>query len=152
MMITPVSRSALPDPHRHAEFYADVPMKRLVAWIVDTVLIAVIVLAVLLLTAFTFVFLLPLVIVVVSFVYRYVTLARGSATPGMRLMAIEFLDHRGDRFGPGTAFFHTLGYVLSVAFVLPQIASIALMLTTERRQGLSDLVLGTVAVNRAARH
>lgn len=143
--------TALPHPERHAEFYADVPAKRLGAWIIDTILIGVIVAAFVLISALTFAFILPVLILTVSFVYRYVTLARWSATPGMALMAIEFLDIDGRPFRPGTAFAHTLGYVLSVSFVLPQIASVALMLTTERRQGLSDLVLGTVAVNRSAR-
>lgn len=150
--MTAMTFSAQPDPERHAEFYEDVPLKRLIAWGVDTVLIGLMVLLVLLMTAFTFTLILPLVILTVSFVYRFVTLARGSATPGMRLMAIEFLDQRGRRFRSGTAFAHTLGYSLSMAFVLPQMASVALMLATERRQGLSDLILGTVAVNRAARH
>ena len=34
---------------------------------------------------------------------------------------------------------------------MPQIISIVLMLTSPRAQGLSDHVLGTAAVNRAAR-
>jgi hypothetical protein len=46
---------------------------------------------------------------------------------------------------------HTLGYTLTIATLLPQLLSIALMLTGARGQGLSDLVLGTVAINRPAR-
>jgi hypothetical protein len=34
--------------------------------------------------------------------------------------------------------------------VLPQIVSIILMLTSERRQGLTDMFMGTAAINRAA--
>ena len=42
-MIPAYSRSAgLPDPDLHAEFYADVPLKRLLAFIVDSILIVVI--------------------------------------------------------------------------------------------------------------
>ena len=69
----------------------------------------------------------------------------------MRLMAIEFRDRTGRRFDLATAFLHTLGYTLTIATLLLQVLSIGLMLTSARRQGLSDLVLGTVAINRPAR-
>ncbi|MDZ4094173.1 MAG: RDD family protein [Paracoccaceae bacterium] len=141
----------LPDPDRHAEFYANVPMKRALAWGVDTVLIMVITAIIVPLTAFTALFFLPLLFLCVSFAYRTVALARNSATPGMRLMAIEFLDHRGRAFDLSTAFWHTLGYSIAIAFVLPQIVSAVLMLTGARAQGLSDLALGTVAINSPAR-
>jgi uncharacterized RDD family membrane protein YckC len=65
----------------------------------------------------------------------------------MRLMNIEFLDRNGQRFDAATAFLHTLGYSLSMAFVIPQILSVALMLISARGQGLTDHVLGTVAIN-----
>ena len=48
------------------------------------------------------------------------------------------------------AFLHTLGYTVSIGMPLLQVISIVLMLTTERAQGLSDHVLGTVALNRRA--
>lgn len=79
------------------------------------------------------------------------TLANGSATLGMRLMSIEIRRHDGQRLDLGTAVMHTLGYTLSMSFVLPQIASIILMMTGDRGQGLTDLVLGTAAINRSAR-
>jgi len=101
-------------------------------------------------TAFTAIFFLPLLFLVISFAYRTVTLARGSATPGMRLVAIEFRTHRGARFDTTMAALHTGLYLLSTSFVLPQIISIILMLTGPRAQGLSDLVLGTAALNRMA--
>lgn len=147
----PLSRSRLPDPDRHAEFYADVPMKRALAWVIDTVLIAVITLFIVPFTAFTALFFLPMLFLTVSFVYRSLSLASRSATPGMRLLAIEFLDHRGQRFDLTTAVLHTLGYTVSISMVLPQIVSALLMLTGARGQGLTDHALGTVAINRAAR-
>jgi uncharacterized RDD family membrane protein YckC len=69
----------------------------------------------------------------------------------MRLAAIEFRRFDGGPLDPLTAFLHTLGYTVSWAMVLPQLASIACMLVTPRGQGLSDLVLGTVAINRPGR-
>ena len=141
----------LPDPDRQAEFYADVPAKRLVAWLLDTLLISIITAVIVPFTAFTALFFLPLLFLVVGFVYRVVSLANRSATPGMRLAAIEFRTHRGERFDGGMALLHTIGYSLSMAMVFPQVISIILMLTSARKQGLSDLVLGSAVVNKNAR-
>ena len=143
--------SSLPDPEYQAEFYADVPVKRALAWGVDTILIALITLLVVPFTLFLGLFFLPVLYMSISFLYRTVGLARHSATPGMRLMAIEFRDRTGARFDRGTAFLHTLGYTLTIGTLLPQLLSIGLMLTTARGQGLTDMVLGTVAINKPAR-
>lgn len=144
-------RFALPDPQTQPEFYADVPMKRLVSWVVDMVLIAILCVLILPFTAFTGIFFFPFLILVVGFVYRVVTLANGSATMGMRFFGIEFRTQNGERFTLGTAFIHTLGYSISLSFFLLQIISIVLMLTSARAQGLTDHFLGTVAINKAAR-
>ena len=146
MLMTP--STDLPDPHFQAEFYADVAMKRLLAWIFDTVVITLLCFLILPFTAFTALFFFPLFFLVVGSAYRIVTLTNRSATWGMRLLAIEMRTLQAERFGLGTAVAHTAFYSLSMAFVLPQIISVVLMLTTPRAQGLSDLVLGTVALNR----
>jgi len=143
--------STLPDPEYQAEFYADVPVKRALAWGVDAILIALITALVVPFTLFLGLFFLPVLYMSISFLYRTVGLARHSATPGMRLMAIEFRDRTGARFDLGTAFLHTLGYTLTIGTLLPQLLSIGLMLTTARGQGLTDMVLGTVAINKPAR-
>ncbi|MCE8009451.1 RDD family protein [Aestuariivita sp.] len=140
----------LPDPETQAQFYDGVPVKRLLAWIVDTVLIVAISVAVLPFTAFTGLFFFPALVLVIGFAYRTVTLANGSATWGMQLFALEFRTMHGERFDLGTAFAHTLGYSLSIAAFPAQVLSIILMLTTARGQGLTDHVLGTVALNRRA--
>ncbi|MGI3212405.1 RDD family protein [Roseovarius tibetensis] len=140
----------LPDPERQPEFYADVPAKRLVAFVVDTLVILLISLLIVPFTAFTGLFFFPVLMAVVGFAYRVVTIARASATWGMGLMAIEFRAVDGARFSPGLAVAHTLGLTISFALPILQVISIVLMLTGARGQGLSDLVLGTVAVNRRA--
>lgn len=144
--------TTLPDPDRQAEFYADVPIKRALAWVVDAILIAIITMIVVPFTLFLSLFFLPALYLTISFLYRTISLARHSATPGMRLMAIEFRDRTGAKFDLGTAFLHTLGYTLTISTLLPQLLSMGLMLTTARGQGLSDLVLGTVAINKPARN
>lgn len=143
---------ALPDPKTQPEFYADVPVKRLVAWVIDMVLIAILCVLILPFTAFTGIFFFPFLILVVGFLYRVVTLANGSATIGMRFVGLEFRTQHGERFEFGHAFLHTLGYSVSLSFGILQVISIVLMLTTSRAQGLTDHVMGTVAINKAARY
>ena len=140
----------LPDPVIQPEFYADVPMKRLLAWLVDTILIALICLLILPFTAFTGLFFFPLLMLMVGFAYRVITIANRSATWGMRLMAIEFRTSQGERFGLGLATVHTLGTSFSFALPVLQVISVVLMMTTARGQGLTDHLLGSVALNRAA--
>lgn len=141
----------LPDPERHAAFYDGVAMRRGLAFGVDFLLTGAVTLFVVLATAFIALFFLPFVWLAVGFAYRWITLARGSATLGMRLFAIEFRRHDGTPLDGQTAFLHTLGFTLSWAFVVPQVVSAALMVMHPRGQGLTDLVLGTVAIRRSAR-
>lgn len=141
----------LPDPDTQAEFYADVPVKRAIAWVIDVLLVFAMALLISLLTVGIGFFIFGFLLLAIGFVYRTVSLANRSATLGMRLVSIELRTARGERFDLATAALHTLGYQLSMAFVLAQIASIVLMLTSPRAQGLTDHVLGTAAVNVAAR-
>lgn len=141
----------LPDPHYQPEFYADVPMKRLISWVIDTVIILLLVVVIIPFTAFTGLFFLPLLSLVVNFGYRVICLANGSATLGMRLTAIEFRTSRGESFDLSHALLHTLGYSLSWMFAPAQIVSMIFMASHERGQGLTDMALGTVALNRRAR-
>ncbi|MFD0858197.1 RDD family protein [Roseovarius aquimarinus] len=149
-MQTHATAAALPDPIAQPEFYEGVPTKRFLAWVIDALLICAFCVVALILTLGIGFFFLPALVLVVGLAYRIATLARGSATWGMALMAIELRRHDGSRLDPMTAALHSLGYAASMTFVLPQIASVVLMLITERRQGLSDIVLGTAMVNRAA--
>ncbi|WP_212524664.1 RDD family protein [Actibacterium sp. MT2.3-13A] len=142
--------NALPDPDYHAEFYADVPLKRLIAWLVDTLLIVLLTVLVLPFTAFTGLFYFPFLAMMVGFVYRVLSVAGASATPGMRLMAIELRNARGERLDLPQAALHTLLFTVFFSMMLPQVASLALMLTGPRAQGLHDLMLGTAAINRPA--
>ncbi|MEC8294510.1 MAG: RDD family protein [Pseudomonadota bacterium] len=140
---------ALPDPETQPAFYQDVSSKRLLAWVIDSVLIVGLTLLVLPFTAFIGILFFGFLMLMVGFAYRVVTIANGSATLGMRFLGIEFRKSNGDRFDLGMAFLHTLGLTVSFAMPLLQVISIVLMLTTARGQGLSDHVLGTVAINRA---
>lgn len=141
---------ALPDPHTQAEFYGDLPVKRFVAWLVDAAIILVLCLAALPFTFFLGLFFFPFLWLLLGFLYRWVTLSGGSATWGMRLVAIEFRRGDGARFDAATAFVHTLIYTVAMGTLLLQALSVALILLSPRRQSLADHLLGTAALNRAS--
>jgi uncharacterized RDD family membrane protein YckC len=138
----------LPDPMVQPEFYDSVVIKRGLAWVIDAVLILVLVVPAVVMTAFIGLFFLPFLFFLVGFVYRVATITGRSATWGMRLMSIEFRDQRGEHFDFSQAFMHTLGYTVSMSVFPLQLISIAMMFLTERGQGLTDMLLGTVAINR----
>ncbi|MEM7709704.1 MAG: RDD family protein [Pseudomonadota bacterium] len=140
--------TALPDPHHEAEFYSGVALKRGLAWVVDVSAITALTVVAGILTLTVALFFWPLVFLGIGLLYRIGSLVRSSATPGMRLMGIELRDHDGERLDGMQAGLHVLGYYASMTFVLPQLATIAAILTTPRRQGLTDFVLGTAAINR----
>lgn len=137
----------LPHPETHPEFYDDVVSKRFLAWLVDVLIIAILTVFLSVFTLFTALFIWPLFYAFISFLYRWTTLAGKSATFGMRLFAIEFRLNDGSKFDGGTAFLHTAGYFVSVAIIPAQLVSIAMMLLSQRGQGLIDSILGTAALN-----
>lgn len=142
--------SALPDPTRQAQFYDGVPVKRLIAWVVDSVVILALCLIAVLMTFFVGILIWPLLYLGIGFLYRVATLSGASATLGMRLAGIELRRHDGARLDGITALLHTLIYSVCIAFPLLQLGSVILMVTMPRGQGLPDMALGTVALNRRA--
>lgn len=142
--------SHLPDPERQHAFYDGVTVKRGIAWVIDFAIVWVLMIPVLIFTAGLGIFFMPLLFVLTGFAYRVLTIAGGSATWGMRIMAIEFRNAFGERLDLTQAFLHTLGYSISLSIPVIQIASVICMFVTERGQGLTDMALGTVALNRRA--
>ncbi len=145
------TRSTVP-----SEFYEDVATKRLIAWFIDIAVILMLSLPLilpLLLVGLLLIFplfLIPTILAVTGFLYRWATISSRSATWGMRLMAIELRGADDQRLKGSTAFWHTLGTALSFAFPLVQAVSVLFMATGERGQGITDMVLGTTMLNRAA--
>lgn len=140
--------AALPDPDYDHAFYDGVPAKRFFAWVIDIVLIGTITLVLGLLTLTLLLWIWPIVYFAVSFLYRSLCIAGGSATLGMRVMNIELRNAQGARLTPPEAAFHTGLYLVSWSFFILQMISIFLMATTARHQGLHDNLLGTAAINR----
>ncbi len=143
-------QGGLPDPDTEAQFYDGVPLKRLIAWAIDVTVIAILSLVLVPFTAFTALFYLPVFMALVGFLYRWASLGRLSATPGMRLVGIELRTAEGRRLDLMTALLHVAGYATSMAVFPLQLLSMALMVVTPRKQGLTDHVLGTAAIRRAA--
>ena len=140
--------TALPCPMRSPEHYDGVVAKRGLAWVVDVAAITAMTLTAGLLTLGVGLFFWPILFLVVGGLYRVSTLAGRSATWGMRLMGIELRGHDGQRLDGAQAALHVAGYYASVMFmILPALASVVAMFVTDRRQGLTDLVLGTAAIN-----
>lgn len=137
----------LPDPATKPQFYDGVLFKRAAAWGIDVVLVAFLCVLVLPFTAFTGLFFFPFLMLIVGFLYRWFTIAGKSATWGMRMMGIELRDHEGLRLQSGTALAHTAGYTFSVAMAPLQLISVIMMIVTVRKQGLTDHLLGTAAIN-----
>ena len=138
----------LPAPETHPEFYESVASKRLIAWIIDLAVIIIVGAILTPLTAFTALFFFPAFVMIVGFVYRVMTLASGSATWGMRLMAIELRQGDGSKLELTSAFLHTLGLYISFTFPLIQLASCVMMATQRSGKGVTDMILGTVMLNK----
>ena len=138
----------LPHPETHPEFYESVAPKRLIAWIIDLALIVIIGAILTPLTAFTALFFFPLFVAIVGFVYRVITLASGSATLGMRMMAIELRQSDGQKLEMFGALLHTAGLYISFALPFIQLVSCILMATHSSGKGVTDLILGTTMINR----
>lgn len=147
--------TALPDPAHRPELYDDTPTKRALAWMVDMAVVAtatvVATLLLILPTLGVAILAMPLIWIAIDFAYRCATLARGSATWGMRLFAVELRDHDDRPLDFGTALAHTALYLVAMAALPLQVLSAVMMLGTPRRQGLGDHLLGTAAVNHRAR-
>ena len=142
----------LPDPDLDRQFYDGVTSKRLVAWVIDVLVVAVFsILATLFVAIFTLgigFFLLPPIWLTASFVYRTLTIANRSATWGMRLMGIELRDRSGDRFDTMHAAIHTGIFMVSMASLIGWLVSVLMMVGSRLGQGLPDMILGSTAINR----
>lgn len=147
--------SVLPDPISQSDFYADVPTKRLMAWLFDWVLILCIALFTTLivgiLTLGIGLFFFFGLWALIAFLYPWVSLSGRSATPGMRLMGIELRNNLGLPLDGITALLHTVGTMICFS-TGAQIISIVMMLFTARKQGLVDMILGTAMMNKIARY
>lgn len=140
--------SGLPDPDKDPQFYDGVCFKRLLAWCVDVIIVALLTLGMIVLTLGTGVFIFFLLFLIANIGYRIFTLMRNSATVGMYLTGIEVRNGQGDKLSTSQATVHTLLYIIFAASVFPLILSCAMMVFSRYGQGIHDFILHTTIINR----
>ncbi|MFV2001368.1 MAG: RDD family protein [Paracoccaceae bacterium] len=149
-MISTDTQTGFPNPRTHSTLYDQIPKRRLFAFVIDSIIIVVLSLILIPFTAFSAIFFFSFFSLVVGVVYRTLTLAQKSATPGMRIMKIEFRTHLGERLSFNNALVTTLLFTASLWMVMPLLISAVMIVVSQRARGLSDLVMGTAVINRAA--
>jgi uncharacterized RDD family membrane protein YckC len=141
------------DPVAQPELFESVLSRRVVAFVIDAIIIVL-----LMIPAALIVFVLGVVTLGIGWILYgalfaivalgYVALTLGgpnSATVGMRWTGIEMRTWNGGPSFPLLAVMHALIFWFSVALLTPLILLVGLF--TARRQLLHDLLLGTVVVN-----
>jgi uncharacterized RDD family membrane protein YckC len=148
------------DPGASPELFEGVLSRRVIAFLIDFVIIAIpVVLAAMFIFAFGIVtlglgfalyWLLPPGTVIWALVYFGVTLGGArSATVGMRAMDLEMRTWYG-----APAYFvlgavHAIAFWFTVSFFTPFVLLVAFF--NQRRRLLHDIILGTVVINNAPR-
>lgn len=144
----------LPDPVIDPQFYAGAQARRLAAFAVDTLAIAalstVAILSIGLMTLGLGLLAAGPIWLTTGFLYRWLSIARWSATPGMRLTGVELRRLDGEVLDEAGAILHTAAFFGATLFALPQIASVALMATSPDGRGLHDRATGVALINRPA--
>ncbi|WP_069299376.1 RDD family protein [Neptunicoccus sediminis] len=136
-----------PDPRLDTQFYDGVPAKRLVAWVLDLIVVIGICLACIIASLGLMAFFIPLLALAANFCYRSFCLHKWSATLGMRALGIEVRNTNGDRLTTTQALFHTGLFIFIFMSVLGIFANILSILLNDKGQALHDLLLGTVVIN-----
>ena len=148
------------DPVTQPELFDGVLARRVIAFIIDVVILAVpVILAAMFIFAFGIVtlgigwalyWLLPPATVIWALVYFGMTLgSEASATIGMRVVDLEMRTWYG-----APAYFvlgavHAIVFWITISVLTPFVLLVAFF--NERRRLLHDILLGTVVINNAAR-
>lgn len=148
------------DPAAQPELFEGVLSRRIVAFLIDFIIIAIpIVLAAMFIFVFGIVtlglgfalyWLLPPATVIWAVCYFGLTLgSASSATIGMRAMDLEMRTWYGARSYFVLGAVHAIVFWLTVSALTPFVLLVAFF--NERRRLLHDILLGTVVINNAAR-
>jgi uncharacterized RDD family membrane protein YckC len=148
------------DPATTPEYFAGVLTRRVLAFLIDVVVIAVLVaFTAVFIFAFGFVtlglgwllfFLLPAATVIWAVLYNGFTLGSpASATIGMRVMDIEMRTWYGSPAYFVLGAVHAVAFWISVSALSPLVLLLGLF--NDRRRLLHDFLLGTVVINNEVR-
>ncbi len=141
------------DPRTQPELFDGILSKRIVAFVIDAVLIVLLmvpaglmILVLGLITLGIAWLLFPALFAIVALGYCAFTLGGyASATPGMRIIGVTLRTWNGQRMFPMLAVMHALIFWFSCGILTPLVLLVGLF--TPRRQLLHDLLLGVVALN-----
>jgi uncharacterized RDD family membrane protein YckC len=144
------------DPELHPDLYDGILAKRVVAFFIDVLVVALLMvpafLLVFILAVVTFglgLLLIPPLFAIVALTYVALTLGGpASATIGMRATNIEMRTGTGGRMFPLLAAMHALLFWFSVGILTPLVLVVGLL--SNRSRLLHDILLNTVMVNSAA--
>jgi len=144
------------DPATRPDLFDGVLSKRIIAFIIDAILIVCLMIPAALLVGVLGIvtlglgwLLYPPLFAIVALGYVALTMGGpSSATIGMRAAGIEMRTWNGQKMFPLLAIMHALIFWFSVGFLTPLVLLVALF--TRRKQLLHDLLLGVVALNAGA--
>ena len=146
------------DPGTQPELFDGILSKRIIAFVVDAILIvALMIPAFLVVLVLGFVtlgigwLLFPPLFAIVALGYVALTLGgSASATVGMRMAGIEMRTWSGQKMFPLLAIMHALIFWFSIGLLTPLILLVGLF--TYRKQLLHDILLAVVALNSGPLH
>ena len=149
------SRPDLPDPSTAPQLFDGVLQRRVIAFVIDTVILAVIATVILLVGAIAGIFTLGLAWLSLPFVIPlailgYYAMTLGSpmrATVGMSMMDIVLVPARGYPLDRWKILIHPLVFWITVWVAWP--VSLFVALFTPRQQMVQDLVTGTLMLRRS---
>ncbi len=144
------------DPLVYPALFEGVRTRRIFAFFIDVIAIAILTVMASVVIFFLGIFTLGLAWFFYAFLGQAVALlyaaftlgGPNAATPGMRAMGLEMRLWYGGRPYPLLAAMHTLLFWFSVSLLTPFILLVSLF--TDRKQLLHDLVLGTLVMNTDA--
>jgi uncharacterized RDD family membrane protein YckC len=143
-----------PDPLTDQRLYDGVRTRRVLAFLLDVVILAILTFLVGVVVFFLGVVTLGLGWLLyailwpaVALVYCAFTLGGpNSATPGMRAFGLEMRTLDGGRMNPVLAMIHSVLFYASISLLTPLVLLVSLI--ADRKRLLQDLIIGTVVVNR----
>ncbi|MXN67349.1 RDD family protein [Stappia sp. GBMRC 2046] len=141
------------DPLSHPALFEGVRTRRIFAFFIDVIAIAVLTVFFGILVFFLGIFTFGLGFLLYAILWQTVALAYAAftlggpnaATPGMRAMGLEMRLWHGERPYPLLAAMHSLLFWFSVTVLTPLVLVFSLL--SDRKRLLHDLILGTVVIN-----
>ena len=141
------------DPVSQPELFEGLRTKRIFAFFIDAIAIALLSGAAAVVILFVGIFTLGLGWLAYAFLWQGVALlytaftlgGPTSATPGMRALGLEMRLWHGARMYPLLAAMHLLLFWLSVGVITPFVLLVSLF--SDRKRLLHDIILGTLVIN-----